>query len=411
VRSSAVAWQEHRDDYWDDRPSPAAEEPSGGSPLHYGTDEDGMLAGIAGGYMPVDWHDAWKDQPEDTAWLYREWLEAGTVNALFAKPGTGKSLVALEIAVAVTARGLSVVYVDDENRVRDLVERLQAFGCEPGDLARLHMFSFAGLPPLDTEKGGQHLLALATFYDAALITLDTTTRMVQGRENDSDTFLQLYRCSLVPLKARGMTVLRLDHPGKDAERGQRGSSAKDGDVDTIWQLLTETEGLEYRLERTKSRSGHGPAAFSLRRRYEPLRHDWNCPQDDPVSKIAGQLSDLGIPRKAGRPTVRRALEAAGVEVSNAQLTAAIRLRKTVPDSPGTVGTVSDDAGNCPPLPHVGGDSGQSPVPPPPPARPRRGKTGTKDGAPACPDCGYPMPDGTCRRQACRLVRKRNREQS
>jgi hypothetical protein len=79
---------------------------------------------------------------------------------------------------------------------------------------------------------------------ASLVVLDTTTRMVQGRENDSDTFLQLYRCSLVPLKSRGITVLRLDHPGKDESRGQRGSSAKDGDCDTIWRLTEVVRGPE-----------------------------------------------------------------------------------------------------------------------------------------------------------------------
>ena len=81
--------------------------------------------------------------------------------------------------------------------------------------------------------------------------LDTSSRMVQGKENDSDTFIQLYRCSLVPLKRRGITVLRLDHPGKDESRGQRGSSAKDGDVDTIWRLAKATP-MTFRFNRIKA---------------------------------------------------------------------------------------------------------------------------------------------------------------
>jgi hypothetical protein len=355
------------------------------------------LAQIASRYTPVDWAQAWEGQPAEVDWLFEPVLEIGTVNALFAKPGTGKSLLALEIALTLVRADRTVVYVDDENRIVDLVERLQAFGATPAELGQLRLYSFAGLPALDSPVGGAHLLALATTDSAALVVLDTTTRMVAGRENDADTFLQLYRCSLVPLKSRGITVLRLDHPGKDVDRGQRGSSAKDGDVDTIWQLAAVTDGLEYRLERTKSRSGHGPAAFSLQRQYDPLRHDWNCPEGDPISKIMGQLDDLGIPHKTGRPTARKALQAAGIEVRNDLLEQAIRLRKTAPGSPGAVGAVSDGAADCPLPTHVGRGRGQSPAPA------KRERT-PKPAADPCPDCGYAMTGGTCKRQACKVVR-------
>lgn len=342
-----------------------------------------LVAEITDRYTPVDWAAAFKGQPDEIDWLWDEFLEVGTINALFAKPGTGKSLVALEIAATLARSGVPVVYVDDENRITDLVERLQAMGLGPDDLALLHMYSFAGLPPLDSERGGLHLLALATSHQARLVVLDTTTRMVAGRENDSDTFLQLYRCSLVPLKSRGMTVLRLDHPGKDTERGQRGSSAKDGDVDTIWQLITDTDGLEYRMERTKTRSGHGPDRFALRRQYEPLRHVWNCPQGDDISKIAGQLDDLNVPVSAGRPTVRAALKAAGISVNNAQLTAAIKHRKTVPDSSRTARTAGSKAANCPAVPHVVRDSGQLEQPPVRACPRHQTKFGPRKGCPGC----------------------------
>lgn len=327
-----------------------------------GTDEEHFLAELATRYAPVNWVEAWKEHPADVDWLVEGFLERGTVNALFASPGTGKSLVTLELAVGIIRGGQTVVYIDDENRVCDLVERLQAFGCVPEELDRLRAYSFAGLPPLDTALGGTHLLALAVTAGAVLVVLDTTTRMVRGRENDSDTFLQLYRCSLVPLKARGVTVLRLDHPGKDAERGQRGSSAKDGDVDTIWQMTTVAAGREYRLERSKSRSGHGEPSYVLRRRFEPLRHEWTCPDGSPHDKLAGQLNALNVPLTAGRDAVRKILAANGIKASNQQISAAIKARKTCP------GQVADgaDSGNTGQLsaPHapVGADSGQVPAP-------------------------------------------------
>jgi AAA domain len=350
------------------------------------------LAEIASRYTAVNWKAAWLSQPADVDWLFGEFIERGTVNALFAKPGTGKSLLALEIAVSIARGGRDVLYIDDENRIVDLVERLQAFGCEPDDLDRLHLYSFASLPPLDSNLGGAHLLALSVTTKAALVILDTTTRMVAGRENDSDTFLQLYRCSLVPLKSRGITVLRLDHPGKDSERGQRGSSAKDGDVDTVWELSTVTDGLEYRLSRSghKSRSGHGPETFTLNRRYEPLRHEWTDGEGalpEIAVRILNVLNDENVPLKAGRETVRKVLTAHDIKASNEQVSAAIKARKNCP------GQFADSRTAVQPklsaaVPHVVGDSGQFPAPAP--ACSRHASTGfgrRKD----CADCDKATP--------------------
>lgn len=337
------------------------------------------LAKIAAAYAPVDWRTAWKDQPEAVEWLIEPFLEVGTVNALFGKPGAGKSLITLEVALQLVREGRVIVYVDDENRVRDLVERLQAFGATPDELDRLICYSFAGLPPLDTVAGGVHLLALAVTAGASLVVLDTTSRMVQGSENDADTYISLYRCALVPLKGRGITVLRLDHPGKDESRGQRGSSAKQGDVDTIWRLGQETP-TTFRLEREKSRSGHGEPVAILHRKFSPLRHEWTARSEAPETKIIGQLEALGVPPGAGRPAARKALDAAGIKVSNAQLEAAIRFRKNcpgqLPGSPGSSAEVTD----CPPAPLTSAGSRAAPAPVSASGRERK---------PAEPPCRHP----------------------
>jgi hypothetical protein len=335
----------------DGLPPPPAEPPADDLADHPG------WVTIASRYVPVDWPRAWKDQPDDVQWLIEPVLEAGTVNALFAKVDTGKSLIALEWSLRLVREGRTVVYVDEENRISDVVDRLKAFGAEPGELARLLLYSFAELPPLDTMSGGIHLLAIAATASAGLVVLDTTTRMVQGRENDSDTFLALYRCSLVPLKSRGITVLRLDHPGKNEERGQRGSSAKDGDCDTIWRLTEVTKGLKYRLHREKNRSGHAPdsGVVEVDRRYDPVRHVWAVPdrsrEIEAVGQLCGQLDRLGIPPSAGRDKCRTALNEAGIPISNDLLGRVIRQRRFAPDSSRTAGQpdpVSDQLSAVPP---------------------------------------------------------------
>lgn len=294
-------------------------------------------------YTPVNWHEAFAAQPAAVQWLHEPLLEAGTVNALFGPPESWKSLLALEIAVRLVRQGRVVVYIDEENRLTDLVERLQAFGCTPDELDRLRLYSFASLPPLDTVPGGQHLLALATADGADLVILDTTSRMVEGNENDADTFLKMYKLALVPLKARGITSWRLDHPGKDQSRGQRGSSAKDGDVDTVWQLTKLTENTR-RQERRKSRQFR-PAEVTtavLRKELKPRLHlSWLSGTGDPAVDLARKLDDLGVPLGTGRDAVRRVLLKNDVHARNDVISAAIRYRQKhaepVRDSPGTGG--------------------------------------------------------------------------
>lgn len=283
-------------------------------------------------YKPVNWTEAFKTQPEDIEWLKEDFLEAGTLVSMFSKPGIGKSLIALEIAVEVVRAGHTVMYIDDENRISDTVDRLKAYRCKPEELDRLIMYSFAGLPALDTDEGGQHLAALAAESEPKLVIMDTISRMVGGDENASATFLQLYRCALVPLKARGVAILRLDHSGKDDARGARGSSSKESDVDFTWRLARTGDNY-FSLECQKSRNNHIAYGqiINLERKYEPLRHVWDVQIEIPLSQFAGiirQMDILGIPVSYGRDKVRAILKDNGVGgMRNDQLQAAIIERR------------------------------------------------------------------------------------
>ncbi len=154
-------------------------------------------------------------------------------------------------------------------------------------------------------------------------------------------------------------MLRLDHPGKDEGRGQRGSSAKDGDVDTVWRLTPTSNPLELKLYRAKSRSGHSVAdTWNLRRRSEPLRHEWTCPDASRIDDLAGQLDRLGMPSDAGRVRCRAALKAAGIPAGGPLLEDTIRARRAALGRSGAVGQSSTRPANCPPTPHSGVGSGQ-----------------------------------------------------
>lgn len=263
-------------------------------------------------YKPVDWTEAFRCRSTEVNWLFPPILEAGTLNVLFGLPGVGKSLLVLDLVLEIMREGRKVLVLDEENRVNEVVERLEKFGVsKPDELENLTWFSFPQLPPLDTPEGGEHLVALADVYEPDLIIMDTTTRMIEGDENSANTWLQLYRNSLAPVKQRGIAALRLDHQGKDPTKGQRGSSAKDGDVDTIWRLKFTDDGM-FALEREKSRSGHGEDWLLIRRLEDPLRHVFEELDHMPITpkiKIwADRFDRWDIPRSAGRPTLRAALQ-------------------------------------------------------------------------------------------------------
>lgn len=233
------------------------------------------------GPQPIDWSAFWTREHAGEDWLVHPILPRGRQVALWARHKTGKSLLTLEIAAALaTGRGcmnqpagdpIDVIYLDMEMTEDDLHERLTDLGYGPEDeLDRLHYYLLPSLPALDTDAGGWALHALADRHQASAVVIDTMARVVQGDENDADTYRSFYRCTGMGLKARGISVLRLDHGGKDATKGQRGSSGKGDDVDVVWQLKPKDEGLE--LVRDVSRIAWVPDKVALLRNSEPLRH-------------------------------------------------------------------------------------------------------------------------------------------
>jgi hypothetical protein len=268
--------------------------------------------------------------------------------ALVGNGKVGKSLLAMEWALSLAtgqtflgkpaARPLRVMYIDQENGHPEIQRRLRALGyTDPAQLANLTYVSFPPFRPLDTAEGAADLLRLVDRYNPDVLFLDTISRMVAGEENSADTWLSLYRLTLMPLKSRGVATVRLDHLGKDSTRGARGSSSKSQDVDHVWEL-TEQPGQLFRLRRTYTRTGIGDDTVMLRRHGTPTDpastwHEsvpWGPAQE---SKWVAQremcqlLADAGVPIDAGRLVVRKHLAAQGVKVRNDQLGDLVRFRR------------------------------------------------------------------------------------
>lgn len=269
-------------------------------------------------YPSVDWVAAFATDFTRIDWLPGRFMERGQQATLVGDGKVGKSLFMLDWAWrAASGRSflgdhrhepMRVLYFDRENSLRDLVTRAVSLGASADDLANLTYKQFPSFPgSLDASARAAHdLLGLVEMYRPDIIIIDTVSRFISGKENDSDTWLQLYQLVHSPLKSMGVACLRLDHFGKDAERGSRGSSAKNQDVDHVWELSalkaekTVTDGVEVlttslKLHRTHTRSGLGEDTFAIIRRGERQVGGMWLP-----GRTRHELADLGMVAEANR---------------------------------------------------------------------------------------------------------------
>lgn len=287
---------------------------------------------------PVDWGAFWATDHTGEDWAVEPILPRGRSVATFSPAGTGKSLLSLDVAAGVATSqrtldqpagpALSVVYLDLEMTEGDLYERLTEMGYGPNDdLSNLHYYLLPDLPPLDRPEGGAQLRDIAEAHNADLVVIDTISRAFDGPENDADSFRAYHYHTGRLLKADGRTVWRLDHAGKELDRGQRGTSAKNDDVDVVWRL-TVRDAKALQLKAMKRRMSWVPESVDLTRLDEPLRHEraqasWPAGTKD----AAAVLDDVGVPLEHGRGLARRALNEAGKKMANDVLTAALRWRR------------------------------------------------------------------------------------
>jgi hypothetical protein len=210
---------------------------------------------------------------------------------------------------------------------------MQAFGATPDELAAgfdYRMFpKFSG--GLDAAPvAAAELLAIVDDVRPDIVVFDTVSRFIQGKENDSDTWLQFYGRVHAPLKALGIAGVRLDHMGKDSDRGSRGSSAKSQDVDHVWEMTRtdekherdggiETVTTQIRMKRTHTRTGLGEDVLNITRRARKgpsgmwlpgeTRHELTDPGDvrQQDTRIRGYVDELmmkNVPRGLGRSTLK-----------------------------------------------------------------------------------------------------------
>jgi len=298
---------------------------------------DAQAAWVAENLPTLDWHEVWANETEEE-WIVEPLLARRRLVALYSAPKVGKSLLMLEIAAHIAAgrqvlgstppEPIRTLYVDFENDPRgDVRERLQDMGFTPDDLENLCYLSFPNLGKLDTQRGADELLAAITHYGCEVVVIDTVSRSIEGDENENDTWLSFYRHTGLRLKRAEVALIRLDHSGKDEKKGQRGGSAKSGDVDAVWRLSKVNE-TQFSLLCEANRFPVGESVVNLERVSDPnLRHKRDADaRNKAVDDLVRKFAKAEIPRDGSMSTreVIQKLRDAGETCSKSHLGRALK---------------------------------------------------------------------------------------
>lgn len=291
-----------------------------------------------GRFEPVDLPAMMNHEGHDIDWLVEDIWPVGRSLHFHAARKSGKSLVALWMACCL-ALGRDpftgapipprkVGYWDFEMTEDDLRERISDMGFDVMALSKmLNYYLMQPLPPLDTEAGGRAILEQTILMGEEITVIDTMSRVISGDENSSDTYINFYRYTGGPLKAAGISMMRLDHEGHEGGRS-RGSSAKADDVDIVWQIKPTDDGITF--IRKAARISWVPEQVVIRKSDEPTLSYSRAASAWPegTQAKAKELDAIDAPVEISRRTAAQLLKDAGRVPGKAiVLNAAIKYRK------------------------------------------------------------------------------------
>lgn len=241
----------------------------------------------------LDWPELYKAD-FTPRWLIPHLFEQGRNYSLYGGPGVGKSLVMFDFAAQLASGRLmidgrnvdptAVAYFDRENSPADLANRAKAMEYEPDELENLHYFLYPDIA-LNVRVGAAEFVRHVVDTGSRLAIIDTLARYIHGaKENDAEWVTDLFNYSVLPLKERGIALVRIDHTGQDESKGARGTSAKKGDVDGAWLVSLDEKNQILDFVREKSRTGNGPDHVQFTRSREPTRHVLRWTSTEPAQE-------------------------------------------------------------------------------------------------------------------------------
>lgn len=204
------------------------------------------------------------------------WLDLDTIAVMYGRPGAGKSLVALDLALHVATNSwwnghevhqADVLYVVAEGAAGTgkRVEAWQFHNRHWSEIDRIHWIA-EPVNLLDVTKGAA-LAQVAADLEARFVVIDTLNRSMPGGDENSsrDMGHAIGAADRIRVATRGC-VLIVHHSGKDPSAGSRGHSSLLGAVATELELKS-SDGL---ITITNSKQKDHAEADSLRLALVPV---------------------------------------------------------------------------------------------------------------------------------------------
>lgn len=209
---------------------------------------------------------------EAPTWIVKGVLPAAELGVVYGESGSGKSFWVLDLAMAI-ARGLEwrghrvrqgpVVMIAAEGSA-GMRYRAVAYAERHGmSLSDVPMHVIAGQPRFLEAEDIRELAAEVAALRAALIVVDTLSRVLAGADENSNEDMGRVVANCAALhRATGALVLLVHHSGKDAARGARGWSGLRAAADVEIELVRNGETRIASV--TKQKDGEDGAQFAFR---------------------------------------------------------------------------------------------------------------------------------------------------
>jgi AAA domain len=226
--------------------------------------------------LPDDRTNPWRDsltdmeeivrRPEQKPPLLEGLIYRGKFHAISGAPESGKTVLALHLAVMAMARGGPVVLIDHEAGAHQTGDILRSFGADPPTLAKLfHSFAFPDVSYRDHELADLH--EYLDHVRPVLVIFDSLGEMLAANgadENRAPDVIRFANRVILPVMQADYqaAVIVTDHDSKDGggTRYSRGSGGKLGKTDVTMKVAALSPFSHYQdgklsLIVTKDRAG------------------------------------------------------------------------------------------------------------------------------------------------------------
>jgi len=273
---------------------------------------------IADGIRTVDVAAALNATLPPVPWIADGWLGEGDLVIFGGEWASGKSLIALDLAISVAtgihwmgripiAKTGPVLYVDEENNSRNVTRRLSRMirgrNLDPDLAASIPLrYLTKNHLRLDAPNGLSTLRTEIETHRHVLVVLDSLIRFHGADENSNTDMAALFGEAIVPLATKyGCAFVVLDHmrkPSKDDERFDqghrvRGAGDKAGVGDGLWTVEGDRETDSRTLSCRKNRWEDSlPPAMSTK---------WVTSEDETAAWI--ECKDATLSAEAAIPSI------------------------------------------------------------------------------------------------------------